>query len=139
LIYDNLNTNPLDFSGRNKPIDFLLIDGSGNKTAVGEFEDITDFSEGLAAVQLDGKWGYINKQGQFVIQPKFDRAGDFSEGLACVQEGENGRLINRSGGRVLSVNCDSANNFHHGLAKVRILDKTGYIDRSGHVVWAPTK
>jgi hypothetical protein len=43
------------------------------------------FSEGLAPVKSSGKWGYVDKHGSFVIQPKFDFAGCFSEGLAPVR------------------------------------------------------
>jgi hypothetical protein len=49
-----------------------------------EFYDICDFKEGLAGVQVGGKWGYINKEGNMVIKPQFDSAVPFSEGLAVV-------------------------------------------------------
>ena len=44
-----------------------------------------DFSEGLAAVEIQGKWGFIDGDGTVVIQPKFRSARHFSEGLALVQ------------------------------------------------------
>ncbi|WP_373563792.1 WG repeat-containing protein [Campylobacter sp. 2018MI34] len=31
-----------------------------------------EFREGLAGVKLNGKWGLIDKNGKFVIEPKFD-------------------------------------------------------------------
>lgn len=43
------------------------------------------FSEGLAAVYKDKKYGYINKKGKYVIEPQYADAGDFSEGIAVVQ------------------------------------------------------
>jgi hypothetical protein len=43
------------------------------------------FSEGLARVELNGKWGYIDKEGKEVIPIKYDWARSFSEGLACVK------------------------------------------------------
>lgn len=43
------------------------------------------FSEGLAAVYKDKKYGYINKKGKYVIEPQYVDAGDFSEGIAVVQ------------------------------------------------------
>ena len=49
-----------------------------------QYEDAQAFSEELAAVQLDGKWGYINPQGQVVIDFQFDAANPFSEGRAIV-------------------------------------------------------
>ena len=35
-------------------------------------------------MKIGGKWGYINKEEQFVAKPQFDFAGAFSEGLAPV-------------------------------------------------------
>jgi hypothetical protein len=42
------------------------------------------FFEGLTTIRIDGKYGYMNKTGQIVIEPQFDYAASFSEGLACV-------------------------------------------------------
>ncbi|MBK8352585.1 MAG: WG repeat-containing protein [Saprospirales bacterium] len=41
------------------------------------------FSEGLAAVELNGKWGFIDENGNRVIPSfKFDEVNSFSNGLA---------------------------------------------------------
>ena len=32
-----------------------------------QFDEATDFSEGLAAVKIGGKWGFVDKSGKFVI------------------------------------------------------------------------
>ena len=42
------------------------------------------FSEGLAAVKTENKWGFIDKKGNWVLEPKFDAAWSFSDGLALV-------------------------------------------------------
>ena len=42
------------------------------------------FSEGLAQVLLNGKWGYIDKTGKEVIPCKYDWAWQFYEGFAQV-------------------------------------------------------
>jgi hypothetical protein len=49
------------------------------------YPDCTEFSEGLAAQSADGKFGYIDKAGHWVIPPQFHRPGRFSNGLAGVQ------------------------------------------------------
>jgi len=35
----------------------------------------------------NSKYGYIDKQGHFVVNPQFDEAGNFSEGMAAVRIG----------------------------------------------------
>ena len=47
------------------------------------------FCEGLAAVRIGGKWGFINLSGDVIIPPMFEDASGFSEGLAPVQIRQN--------------------------------------------------
>lgn len=53
--------------------------------AVRQYEQLGEFSEGVAPVMRDGEWGYINVKGEVVI-PFFKAyyACSFSEGRACV-------------------------------------------------------
>ncbi|MEA5621812.1 WG repeat-containing protein [Nostoc sp. UHCC 0251] len=60
----------------------------GNKAECKHLDNKHDFSEGLAAVYMNGKWGYIDRQGNPVIQPQFSQANNFSERLAYVCKGE---------------------------------------------------
>jgi sugar/nucleoside kinase (ribokinase family) len=54
------------------------------------------FSEGLAAVQIGGKWGYIDKTGKIVIEPRtLNSAKDFHNGLAYIVT-KNGEHVSRS-------------------------------------------
>ena len=40
---------------------------------------------GLIAAQLEGKWGFINEKGEWVISPNYDNVGKFgTNGLAPV-------------------------------------------------------
>lgn len=65
-----------------------LFDLNDNKRRItpNEFDEVRDFSEGLAAVMKDDKFGYINNKGEVVIPFLFDWAGEFSEGLAVVMK-----------------------------------------------------
>ena len=49
------------------------------------YDDIGDFSEGLARVCREGKYGFVDKTGREVVSCQYDDAGDFSEGLARVE------------------------------------------------------
>lgn len=53
-----------------------------------KFDYLENFSEGLAVARANGKYGYINAQGEWVIAPQFSNARSFSDGLAAVCDGE---------------------------------------------------
>lgn len=98
------------------------------------------FSEGLASVRKDGKYGYIDKSGKEIIPFIYDNAYAFSEGLACVRKQEKWGYIDKSGKTVIPIIYDDAGSFRGGLAKVKktgIFKQTGkwgYIDKSGKEV-----
>lgn len=70
------------------------------------FDYVWSFGEGLVAVKLNGKWGFIDKSGKIVIESKFDSGGHFSEGLAGV--GLNGKwgFIDKNGEFVIEPKFD---------------------------------
>lgn len=72
-----------------KRFDCDATDIIGNKAECKYLDNRHDFSEGLAAIYMNGKWGYIDRQGKIVIQPQFSQANNFSERLAYVCQGEN--------------------------------------------------
>ncbi|MDR2015543.1 MAG: WG repeat-containing protein, partial [Azoarcus sp.] len=45
---------------------------------------VSDIRPALEAVSVNGRWGFQNAEGQWIIRPKFDDAADFSEGLGRV-------------------------------------------------------
>jgi hypothetical protein len=50
-----------------------------------QYRKCYSFTEELAAVQkADGYWGFVDKQGKFVIPAKFRDARPFAEGRAWV-------------------------------------------------------
>jgi len=104
---------------------------------------------------VDGKWGYIDTRGEFVIPPQFARADVFSEGLASVSFSSGDRVweaqfgyIDKTGALVIPARFNWVGSFSEGLAPVcegvcsgtiGFRDrKIGYIDRSGDYVIQPT-
>lgn len=55
------------------------------------------FSQGLAEVIVDDMFGYINKKGEFLIEPQFDYAAPFYNGLANVSIDSESVVINKKG------------------------------------------
>lgn len=80
--------------------------------AIRQYDELTPFSEGMAAVRKGNKWGYINHEGTLVIPCKYSiKPGRFSEGLACVEAPVKPavQFINKSGEIVLK------GNFYYGV------------------------
>ncbi|MBP3483351.1 MAG: WG repeat-containing protein [Alistipes sp.] len=98
------------------------------------FERAFSYSEGLACVRLNGKYGFINKVGESVIQYRFDTAWPFSEGLALVSVNRKCGFIDRSGASIIEYRFDDAKPFSDGMAAVLNNGKWGFIDRSGQCV-----
>lgn len=61
-----------------------IIDKKGNFVRPPEYEQGNEFREGLAAVMVNGKWGYVDTNGAWVIRPQFSHAESFRNGLARV-------------------------------------------------------
>ena len=95
---------------------------------------VRPFNEGLAAVDLNGKWRFIDKTGKVVIPLKYNLAYSFSEGLANVLLNGKYGFIDKTGKEVIPLKYDSVGCFTEGLAKVKLNNKWGYIDKTGKEV-----
>jgi hypothetical protein len=60
------------------------VDAQGKWVIPAEYEDAQPFSEGLAAVQKDELWGYLDAEGKVQIDFQFAHANSFDEGTAEV-------------------------------------------------------
>ncbi len=106
------------------------------------YDEALDFSDGLAAVCLNGKWGYIDKTGAEIIPPIYSVAQPFSEGLAVVGLEADGLVgyIDKTGVEVIPPTFNGANPFSEGLAAVQIGDDKGlepeifFIDKTGATI-----
>jgi outer membrane protein OmpA-like peptidoglycan-associated protein len=76
----SINNNKWGFVNRNGLEIILCI-----------YDDVWDFSEGLAKVKKNDKWGYIDNRGEIIIPIIYDDAWIFSDGLAKVKK--DGRWI----------------------------------------------
>jgi hypothetical protein len=84
-----------------------------------KFEVGLPFSEGLAAVRSEGKFGYINSSGEMVIAPAFDLARGFRKGHAEVVVADKAGIIDRTGKFLLLPYYARAIPFGAGAALVR--------------------
>ena len=68
---------------------YYLYDKSGTELA-GGFDDVDMFaSDEPAAVKIGGKWGYVSKTGEMIIQPEYEQARSFCIGYGpFMQDGK---------------------------------------------------
>lgn len=111
---------------------FGFIDTGGEVAIRPRFTSPSYFHEGLASVKdpETRKWGYIDKSGDMVIEPR-DNNTDFSEGLGSVEIGGKWGCVNRSGKVVIEPMSDHSITFSEGLSPVLIDEEIGYIDKTG--------
>ncbi len=85
--------------------EYGCYDRNGKLVIRPKYDDVGNFSEGLARVnrgaklgrQGGGKWGYVDTSGREVISLHFDRADDFCTGHAEVWIGERSFFIDANG------------------------------------------
>jgi len=140
---------------RYQPSYFAFIDKSGSvRIRLEPTQEAKSFSEGLAAVSLNGHWGYVDQDGRWVVPPQFGEAGEFSEGLAPVMNGgyfsktAKSGFIDRTGRYVIAPKFHWADSFSEGVAAVCTgaacrfpglpeRPSYGYINKAGDYVIGP--
>jgi len=99
------------------------------------YESYGNFTEGLARVKIDEKWGYIDKQAKEVITPEYFFANEFSNGRAIVRNSNDKHgAIDKTGKLVIDYQFDLLTDFENGHAKFGDHKTYGLIDRSGKIV-----
>ena len=80
------------------------------------------------------KFGFIDRNGNLVIERRFGFVYPFSDGLAAVTiDGKYG-FIDKTGDFIIHPRFDDVGSFVDGLAAVESDGKWGYIDKSGQMV-----
>lgn len=125
-------------------------DSAGNIIIAAKYDDVHDFSEGLAAVRIGYNWGFIDELGKEVIPLGYFITGSFSDGLALVVERQGVEknksravsmsqnlkygFINKGGEGVIPIQYDDARSFVSGVASVRLDKRWLKIDKTGKEV-----
>lgn len=100
-----------------------------------EYESYGNFTQGLARVMRNGKWGFINRAGEEVITPRYHYADEFADGMAIVRnEKDLHGAIDEWGNLVIGYHFPALTNFEKGYAKFGDLRTWGLIDKGGNIV-----
>lgn len=105
-----------------------------------KYEEAEDFQEvGLAVVQLNGKYGLIDRFGQLIVSPKYTAIYPFSEGRAVVLDVDAFKVINKWGKELTEKGYSYIDTYNNGMAKVAEMSGEGrylygYINKQGKVI-----
>ncbi|MEK8129059.1 WG repeat-containing protein [Paenibacillus filicis] len=105
------------------------------------------FIDGMAAVEQQGKWGYIDTKGTLAVPFQYDMAQNFTDGLAVIgtrtQEVRKFGVINNKGDKLTSISYDDATILEGGYVIVRVKGqsdnvwvdgKVGLVGRTGELL-----
>ena len=105
-----------------------------------QYLSIEPFQKGINAsvVRLDSKYGLVDKNGNYIVQPVYDHMGTyFFDGLLLVRNDGKVGFMNDRGEIVIPLQFESASFFSHGLAYAKLDGKYGYINTKGEFVVEP--
>lgn len=107
----NLMTNDFFYTKNGKDV---ILGPHWLLTPVFDFAE--RFHEGLAAVKIKNKWGFINKDGNLIIEAKFNDVRNFNKGRAFVKLGNEWGIISYNGKYIVRPKFDAiyrdSNNNH---------------------------
>ena len=92
------------------------------------------------AVEENGKWGYIDRNGNWIIRPQFVLAQDFlNTGIAAVIDDSGWVYIDKKGNHVIRpfIFDNGPDYFSEGLARFTVNERFGYFDQYGKIVIPP--
>jgi hypothetical protein len=122
--------------------DHVIIDKTGkiiakNFVAINGY--YSSFSNSRAIVQKEFSYGYINKEGVFVIKPIYQEARDFTESLAAVKKNDKWGFVDTDGNvKVQFQFTNEPKSFSDGRAFVQGTNlKWGIIDTEGNIIVEP--
>lgn len=117
-----------------------FIDTSGKEVIPLKYDEVRNFSDGVAVVRQGNNWSIIDTTGKKLVSlgSKYSYVSGFSDGLACVRKGNapvwRYGFIDKTGKEVIPVQYETGSEFHEGLAAIMVDGKYGYIDKNGTVV-----
>ena len=107
----------------------FIMDTEGKLTSCPAADIISPFHGDYALFRQNEKWGFMNKNGEVVIPPKYLWAGSYFEGLFPVKDSDerwrDAYYINKRGENVFDRKFYSVHSFSEGLAVVVDKEKNG--------------
>ena len=127
----------LDSIMSEEPVDEIDYPIKQLASVMNKYTFVDGFHEGLAAVcNQSDKWGFINKEGNEVIECSYNSCGYFSEGLAVVKKGGKYGCIDNKGKVIVPFEYTYIEFFSKAITRADKDGKMGFINKKGEEIIA---
>jgi hypothetical protein len=107
----------------------VLVNSKGEEFYIPAGYKLEAYSDGMLLLSKDGKYGYMNYHGKWIVQPELKSAGPFVEGVAAMQK-KNGKygMIDTEGNTVIPFRYSYVSDISSGLV-------AAYSEAEGWVIY----
>ena len=92
------------------------------------FDDVDEFEDGITKVELNNRYNFINKNGEFLFDRWYDFVGEFKDGYAKVMLSDRYNFINKNGEFLSDRWYNYIGDFKDGYAIVKLNNKYNLIN-----------
>ena len=98
------------------------------------YDAVVDYTSKLFYIYQNGYFGFMDKSGNVLIEPKFSSIDEFGEDRILLSHANKYLIIDTSGNIIKELSCSSINSLKEDLAVISKDSKCGYIDKNGDIV-----
>jgi len=110
-----------------------FIKKNGQIMFIPVFEEVTSWKHGRCIVKISGKWGIIDKLGNYLIDATYDGIELIADSIYCVKSGDKKAMMNFDLKTITTFDMDDIHIFKGDLAIFTKNSKYGFIDKYGKV------
>jgi hypothetical protein len=116
---------------------YFFINKKGQRVLETSFEEVRAFSNGVAVGRIGSKWGWIDRNGEWIVKPIYKFAFDAQEGLIAAEVSEHCYGYMTIDGKAhIAPQFWRAEPFEAGIARVMWENgKHGIINLNGEIIW----
>lgn len=112
---------------------YRIIDKNGEYAFSDEYDEISKYSERVAAVQRNGKCFYIDTQERTLIEETYEDVKSFHESKAAIKKDGLWGFINLKEDIIVSPLYEQVHDFNENYAAVRRNGQWGFVDTNGTI------
>ncbi len=136
-VYTNiseLQEDSIYFARKESETSFITKNGRTLNYMDPRFEEIRPMSESFIGVKIDGKYGFVDPNGDLRIANRYEEIGEFNNGLAPVQIMGKWGFVDKIERIVIQPRYSDAIGYDNGIFVVEQGDKYGIVDKTGNII-----